>query len=303
MNATLPNFLIVGAAKSGTTSLYYYLKRHPEIYMSDMKETMFFVSEIYSNISRNDPRHYIADKKIALSKDYPSLFKLATTEKAIGEASTPYLYYHKIAIPKIKKYLGEVKIIIILRNPVERAYSSYYHLTTKDGVEKASFEDFLKKEEQRKMENWDILNFPIDLGFYYGQVKAYLNKFRKVKIVLLDDLKNNPQKLLKELYSFLEVDDSFTPNTRVFYNRTIVSRNNLTDYILRTDNIYKKYSKLLLKVFLPEKKIRELGQKSKSINMRKKRMKLKTRKFLKETFRDDILKLQKLIGRDLSHWL
>lgn len=298
----LPNFLIAGAAKSGTSSLYHYLKQHPEIYMSPVKETMYFVSEIYNSISRNDPRHKIADRKVTLFEDYIKLFE-AATEKAIGEASTPYLYYHETAIPKIIKYLGDVKIIIILRNPVERAYSSYYHLVARAGVENASFENFIKMEEQRKRENWDILNFPIDLGFYYNQVQAYLNNFTRVKIVLLDDLKKDPLKLLKELFGFLEVYDSFTPDTRVVHNKTTVVRNNLTGSFLTTDNFIKRSLKSLMKGFVPQKTISELGQKARDLNMRKKRMNPNAIKFLKETYCSDILKLQTIIGKDLSHWL
>ncbi|HDL01569.1 MAG TPA: sulfotransferase, partial [candidate division Zixibacteria bacterium] len=126
--SNLPNFLIAGASKSGTTSLHSYLKQHPMIFMP-VKESRFFVSEIFENLSPKDPRYeHIIKYTIFNYYDYVKLFENVNNEHAIGEAGTLYLYYYKIAISKIKKYLGNNKIIIILRNPTDRAFSAYMHL-------------------------------------------------------------------------------------------------------------------------------------------------------------------------------
>jgi len=156
-NIKLPNFLIVGAPKSGTTSLYYYLKEHPEIYMSKLKEPHFFSKEC-KNLPFRGPK----DESLGSTKymnltweDYQNLFKGAITYKAVGEASADYLYYFKCSIKNIKKYLGNPKIIIILRNPIERAFSAYLHML-RDGREYLSFREALHMEEERKKNNWDF---------------------------------------------------------------------------------------------------------------------------------------------------
>jgi hypothetical protein len=114
-----PNFLIVGAAKSGTTSLYNYLKQHPDIYMPKHKEPLFMTSEIYANLSEKDPRRHLNDEaKVYTYEDYLRLFADAKNEQMLGEASATYLYYYDVAIPKIKRYLGDPKIVIMLRDPV-----------------------------------------------------------------------------------------------------------------------------------------------------------------------------------------
>jgi len=301
MTNKVPNFLIVGGAKCGTTSLHHYLRQHPQVFMPDNKEPLFMVSAIYEKLSRKDPRHKIVETILPPSfKDYLNLFKQAKNQKARGEASSPYLYYYQTAIPKIKEYLGDVKIIIILRNPVERAFSSYKHLL-KYGCENDSFENLLEREEERRGENWDILNFPKALGFYHNQVKAYMDNFTNVKVCLLDDLKNRHAELLEEIYKFLNIDTSIVPNTEIIFNQSIISRFGFLHYLLFKENIVRNIARLMLGKIISEDKISQIGYYLRGKNRIK--MKPGTREFLKRLYRPDILKLQNLIGRDLSHWL
>ena len=190
MKNKLPNFLIVGAQKSGTTSLHIYLKEHPEVFMPEkLKEPKFFVSPIFKKITSNQPLYTkVMNHSIFKWKDYLKLFEKIQKEKAIGESTTAYLYYYKVAIELIKEYLGDIKIIISLRNPIDRAFSAYLHLR-RENFENISFEEALKKENTRKGLNWIPLYYFTSIGFYYHQVKAYLDNFDRVKIVLFDDLK------------------------------------------------------------------------------------------------------------------
>lgn len=301
MSTRLPNFLIVGAAKSGTTSAYRYLRQHPQIYMPDHKEPLFMVSEIYEKLSTNDPRHHISEEHTVFTLDnYKNLFKDANNEIAIGEASTPYLYYHEASIPKIKKHLGDVKIIIFLRNPVDRAFSAYKHFV-KQTADTDSFEQFLEKEEARIRDNWDILTRPKDLGFYNKQVKAFKNIFSRVKIFLLDDLKTEPDKTVKDIYNFLEVDPSFSPDTKMEHNKSAPPGNRLLHSFLTRNNILKDIARPLVRIMLPAGGTAKLTAYLKTKN--KKNIQPKTRKYLMELYRDDILNLQGLTGRDLSGWI
>ncbi len=295
----LPNFLIVGAAKAGTTSLYHYLEEHPEIFMSPLKEPKFITSNFLKFPFRGIGDDEVERKIIKDFNSYVTLFEDAKKEKAIGEASADNLYYFEQSPFFIKKFLGDVKIIIILRNPIDRAFSAYTHLV-RDGREYLNFEEALQEEEKRKKENWEFIWFYKDVGFYYKQVKAYIENFSKVKIYLYEDLKDNQLELIKDIYKFLEVDDSFVPsNLRVKYNVSGVPKNKRLHYLLTKPNPIKK----IIKPFIPQRIRRNLLNKIIQKNLLKPKMKLETKLYLKELYREDILKLQELIKRDLSHWL
>ena len=123
-----PNFIIVGVARCGTTSLFHYLEQHPEIGMAKVKEPKYF-----SSLDLTLPQNGIGDSTVfsKLIKDeasYDNLFEGLEGYKAVGEASSDYFYYHKTVIPRIKKKLGDIKIIVCLRDPVERAFSAYNNL-------------------------------------------------------------------------------------------------------------------------------------------------------------------------------
>ena len=300
----LPNFLIVGAAKSGTSSLYHYLKQHPKIYMTEKennKETHFFIEP--KNILGIGPGHY--GKGIIINfYNYKKLYQSNTFSKYIasGEASVSYLYFFEQSIPNIIRYLKNPKIIIILRNPINRAFSNYLH-HVRDGLEDLSFEEALKSQKKRKEKNWWWGYQFTDLGFYYHQVKAYLDNFDQVKIYLFDDLKKDTLSLVKDMYGFLGVDTSFTPDVSIKYNVSGIPKNKFIHKFLKKPNILKSIVKPVVKTLIPYKERRKVIEKIKMKNLQKPQIKPETREYLKNLYREDILKLQDLIKRDLSIWL
>lgn len=299
--SNLPNFLIVGAAKSGTTSLYHYLKQHPDIFIPERKECRFF-SDMPGKYS--GPGDEIVNNRIIKDiSEYKSLFSSNHEKKARGDISPDYLYFYKKSINNIKKYLGsQVKIIIILRNPVERAFSQYLHFF-RDNREVLSFEEALRSEEQRRQNNWEWAWRYKDVGFYYNQVKAYNENFSNIKIYLYGDLTKDPLTLLKNLCLFLEVNHKFIPDISKKYNVSFIPKSNLVHNFLNQPNVIKNILKPFLKPFLSDKQLGELVENAKMINLYKPKMKKETRKHLIDIYREDILKLQDLIKRDLSHWL
>ncbi len=298
----LPNFLVVGVAKSGTTSLFDYLNQHPEVYVPSCKETFFFISSVYKNINSNDP----ARRKGVIFNfhDYLSLYKSIDDKKAIGEVGTGYLYFYDIAIPMIEKHLGNTKIVAILRNPIDRAYSSYHYFAMYF-FEPFIFEKALKQEKNRKNDGWDFMWLYKDLGFYYKQIKAYKKHFDEVRVYLYDDLKSDTITLMQDMYEFLEADSSFVPDVSVKYNVTGVPKNMFFYKFLTKPNIFKSMIKPIVKAILPEeKRVKLVGDlRAKNLNLIKPQMEPETREYLKKIYREDILKLQNLINRDLSHWL
>lgn len=298
----LPNFLIVGAARSGTTSLYNYLKPHPDVFMCPVKEPKFVTAQFL-----RFPLHGIGDSEVERNMvksfaDYKKLFENVRDEKAVGEASADYLYYHKEAIKYIKEFLGEPKIIIILRNPVERAFSNYMYLV-KESREHLSFEDALNNEEERKKLNWEYIWFYKDVGFYYQQVKAYLNNFRQVRIFLYDDLERDAVALMRSLFGFLEVQTCFRPEIDVAYNASGIPKNRYLYGFLTKSNLLKATLKPVVDSVFPIESRSHLIERLKNKCLQKAELVPEARKFLENLYREDIMKLQEIIRRDLSHWL
>lgn len=287
----LPNFLIVGTPKSGTTSLYHYLNQHPEIYFSSHKEPHFF-----SFIGEQKPHWGI--KTIA---EYEKLFEDATNEKAIGEASTWYLY-SKSAAEQIKKYIPNVKLIIILRNPIERAYSSWAFQIQCGWESIVDFEEALQAEKNR-MKNgcgWDF--HYLHTGFYYKQIQRYFNLFSReqIKIYTHDDLKQNCTFVIKDIFDFLEVDNSFVPDTSIRHNSTRLPKNQLINLFFKKNSYYKEAIKALIPHSL-RKKMREKVLYSNSSSTYNLSQELKAKYTL--LYKDDILKTSELSKLDFSHWL
>ena len=298
-NVKLPNFLIAGAAKSGTTSLYYYLKQHPEIFMCSPKEPQFFLAQ-FARL----PMNGIGDNKKNFVKnfhDYCKLFEKVTTEKAIGEASWSNRYYYEKTIPLIKKYLGNPRIIIMLRNPVERALSAHSNLI-RQGREWLSFEKALEEEDKRRRENWRHCWFYKDPGFYYKQVKAYITNFSDVKIFLFDEFQKDSLSIVQDIYEFLGIDTSFIPDTYIRLNVSGIPKFKLFGMLMRPGKLQKMISRVS-KLMLTEKVWFRLQHVLKSKCLIRPEMKSDTKQYLIDTYREDILQLQTLLDRDLSHWL
>lgn len=291
----LPDFLIVGAAKSGTTSLYHYLKQHPQIFMPENKEPWFFA---FNGMAAKGEEVFNGKKGIITDFDeYLSLFNEAKTSQILGEASTTYLYLYGETIRNIKKLhpaYQKLKIIIILRNPIERAFSHYQN-DAACGSNLRSFEEVIEKWQSHQLSKFD--NY-IDYGFYYDQVKAYKNNFEYVKVYLFDDLNTNSLSVIKDLNEFLRVDNSFIPDTTLKYNISANS-NTVLNYFIYKPNFAKSTVKLLLphstRTKIKNFMIKKFTQKL--------HMKNHEQKILKEIYREDVSKLQHLIKRDLTHWL
>ncbi len=197
-----PNFLIVGAAKSGTTSLSKYLLMHNDIFIPKKKELRFFIRDIILKTNPNDPiLKDILNSSVLDQEEYFDLFNV--NEKLCGEASVHYLFHYEEAIPNILKQVGDIPIIIMLRNPVSRAISNYEFLYR---IHNSSFEKELEREEERIKMGYNSFWFYKSLGFYSSQVRAYLENFSNVKIVIFEEFAQETEKQMFEIYKFLGVD-------------------------------------------------------------------------------------------------
>ena len=222
MKTKKPNFLLVCPPKSGSSSIANYLGEHPEVYFSPIKEPFYFTRDIIKNINSADPmneilQHYLHDT----DEKYYGLFKDAEKEIAIGEGSVNYFYHYQTVIPQILDELGDVRIIVVLRDPVRRTISNYnYQL----GGQSQSIEEALALEQEKIKQNFNSFWYLKQNSLYSKPIQAYLNNFSKVKILLLEDLINNPQEFMSQLYSFLKVDKEFSPNSKIIHNQTKIPK-------------------------------------------------------------------------------
>ncbi|OYT33099.1 sulfotransferase [Archaeoglobales archaeon ex4484_92] len=205
----LPNFIICGTQKGGTSALYYFLKEHPEIYLSPKKEVHYFDLNYQKGL-----------------KWYEKHFKGASSKyKAIGEASPLYMYLEEVP-ERIHETLPDAKLIFILRNPVDRAYSHYWH-EIRLGYEWLPFEEAIKKEKERLAAGtiFDKQHCSyLDRGKYIKQLKRYRKYFSKDQMLILisEELKNKPENVLKRVFEFLDVNTQFRIES--FNNKNIGKR-------------------------------------------------------------------------------
>ena len=163
----LPNLLIVGAAKSGTTSLHNYLIQHPDVFMSKHKEPHFLINNEIG-LSR-------IPKGINKINDYSNLFLNSENYQYRGESSAMYLQFPEIAIKNIKKYLDKhVKIIIMLRNPVDRAFSGYQHVKRYNIDEDLDFKNAIDQCEDRYIKNKNVR-----IGISHSQMELFVENWKK----------------------------------------------------------------------------------------------------------------------------
>lgn len=286
----LPNFIIVGAAKSGTTSLYHYLSEHPDVYMSEPKEVNYFSQE---EITKQ--KLFYRDLRVSSLSEYKKLFEGTESVKAIGEGSVSYLFYPETP-KKIYDLLPNVKIIILLRNPIERGFS-HYLMDYRLGLVDLSYDEIVRKESKHALLNLYFQQY-VELGLYYEQVKRYQDLFGKeqVKIYLMDDLKKDTRAVIDDLYSFLGIDKSLKPDLERKHNTFIAPRG----YVIRklySSHFLRRTTALLIPDRFKKMVMKLLFNKGSKPNIE-----LGLKKELQNVYTPDIKKLEKLIERDLSEW-
>lgn len=302
MTTKLPNFLIAGMAKCGTSSLANYLQQHPDIFISARKEPRFFTSQDKEIFPLHGPKDdAVMDWYVPELENYKGLFKEADC-KAIGEASADTVYFHKHTIPLIKEHLGNPKIIIILRNPVKRAFSAYQHLK-RDLRDPLDFENALEAEPERVRANWELIYHYKTASLYYEPVKAFLENFDQVKVVLNEDLAKNPQSVLKECFEFLGVDESFEVDTSMKLNPSGIPKNRFVHDFLWKESKLKSAIRPLLRMFVRQQTLRKkIANKLIAKNLDKLQMSKDTEDRLKSFFKEDTFKTSQLINKDLTAW-
>ncbi|MCX7551330.1 sulfotransferase family protein [Xanthomarina sp. F2636L] len=297
------NLFIVGAAKSGTTSLYNYLSQHPEIFLPRVKEPNF-----YSNAESDNPADYIIPKKgktchkrmINDKNVYFSLYEEARNQKILADASPSYLW-DKDAAKNIYSDFPNTKIIILLRSPIHRAYS-HYLMDLKYGHQlENNFKQAILKDQFAEPKVWGKAHMYLDIGLYYEQVVRYLDVFDKkhVKIIIYEDFIKSTEQYLREIFDFLKIDNSLVNKIdfQKVHNPYVTHRGNISKGFLK----YKSKLKVLKHLF-PEFLKDYLNKEILYKEAEKPKLKPEDQLFLNNYYKEDIKNLQSLLGIDLSNW-
>ena len=285
----LPNFIIGGASRCGTTTLYHMLSQHPSIFMPAQKELLFFYKD--SNYSQGQG-------------SYEKNFSLAKAGQVIGEASPPY-FHHGITVNKegnhqwneeddsvsrIASMAPDAKIILSLRNPIARVQSQIWKNIWQGNETSASFSESIMEEINGKRDPADSSLCWIYKNRYSIHVKHWLKHFPRENILFLvfEEWTSNPELALREIESFLGIDPMpFKQEDAAVRNEGRSTRSSITKVIMP---IARKLPLLrgLYKRVATKRGYPEPDENIKSL--------------LAEYFDDDIKALETLIGRDLSIW-
>jgi hypothetical protein len=282
----LPNFLIIGAPRCGTTHLYRGLRQHPQVFMSDVKEPMFFAYE-------GETRPGVIGERAA----YEALFAGSERFLARGEASTLYLYHHD-APRRIRELIPDARLIAILRNPVDRAISQYTFQRFLKVEPLDTLEAALAAEEERRNNHAPPFSLYRDVGLYSQQIARYLALFPRHQLLFLlqDDLEQDPHAVFRTIFQFLDVDPTFYPDLRHKTNASGIPQHETVFRLIKSAG-------RTVKRFLPERLATHLSGSAHETWLQPPTVNPATRAALRDFFREDIERTQDLIGRDLTHWL
>ncbi|MFM8304342.1 MAG: sulfotransferase family protein [Actinomycetota bacterium] len=285
--ATLPNFFVIGAQKGGTTSLYWYLAQHPEVFMSPIKEPGFFA------LAEDAPPSPTNPEKLRNWADYRALFAGVTHETAIGEASTKYLF-HRVVPEHLRTFVPDARLIAILRDPADRAFSAY-SMYVALGEEARSFAQVVDDELAGRRGSWRCL----EMGRYGEQLQRYYRTFpaAQIQVHLFEDLARDTPGVVRRVYDFLGVDPEFVFD---------VERRNVSRYDARSPGVDRVLRQIpgravarrLVSPAAWERARRAFRRRA----SRAPEFPDEVRARLVEYYRDDIAVTEALIGRDLAKW-
>jgi hypothetical protein len=293
--AMLPNLLLLGAAKSGTSSLYRYLAQHPDVFMTTFKEPHFFAWDGGEYDVRGPNVERIRTRAVRDLDSYLRLFSDARDERVRGEASTGYLHTPGVA-ERIRAYVPHARLIAVLRNPIDRAYSAFTHARRIGWEPLTDFEEALRLEQRRLAERWIGLTLYTTVGRYARHLDRYLAVFPcdQIRVYLFDDLVKQPTRLAQDVFRFVGVDDEFQPDvTMRNRGRAVRSvRLGMLSRTVRRSRVGRRLPSRPFGTFLRAINDRPIDQ-----------LPDPTRRRLADEFEPDIAQLSRLLGRDLSPWL
>jgi hypothetical protein len=291
----MPNFFVIGVNRAGTTSLHRYLGQHPDIFMSAVKEPSYFAPEV----AAGDPLWPNQLKPVATLEEYLALFAGVTHERVIGESSAAYLT-SRSAPRHLRAAVPHAKLVAVLRNPAERAFSDYC-LHRSFGAESLSFAEAVSAELDHDGPVGGRMRGYVMTGFYGQSLTRYFEYFdrRQLRVYLYEDLQNDLDAMLRDLFAFLEVDPGYVVDTSARHNASrYEAKHRGLDRVLRWGPVHS-----LARRALPTRARIWARETLRRLNSVRPEFSEAVRQRLVELYRPDIELTARLIDRDLSAWL
>ncbi len=294
MPDTLPEFLIAGFAKCGTTSLAEYLRGHNQVFIPEVKEPRFLTFDLLKDDGYRGPGDH-RPREIAV-KDRESYLSLFRPGRVNGDASTDTAYYYEQTIPIIQNELGTPKIIVMLRDPVKRAISAYSHLI-REQRETLSLEAALDAENQRIEDGFECIWSYLGGGMYARSVTRFRECFPQVKVIIFEEFIRSPSRHVREALQFLEVDSNleFTPDR---HNASGRPRVKWINRLLTRDSAAKRS----LKRILPRNLLLNVKNRVQKFNLQPIAISAEIKVRMFKTFESDIAELEDHLERKLDCW-
>ena len=296
----VPNFLIIGPTKCGTTSFSIYINQHPDIFIPRIKEPHFFSYKVARLPLGGPGSEKVEASYIKTFNDYKQLYA-GRSESALGDATADTIYYKDNIIPVIKNHIGDPKIIIILRDPVERAFSAYQHLI-RDKRESLTFENALEEEEARIEQNYDPLFHYRNCSMYADAVKVFRSSFTNVLVLFTSDLYKKADETFRTVFEFLGVDPHFKVDSGQRHNISGKPKNQAINDFVSKENKLRSLLRPVIRLFTTEAMRKKVVYNIQKKNLQRLDILPETEKSLREYFRDDIKSLEKELNVDLAGW-
>lgn len=299
-----PDFIIIGAGKSGTTALDQFLGQHPEVFMSKKKEPNFFSLEGVDPDSYEFPEARAYHFESVYEKaPYLDLFKDAPLNQAAGENSNLYMVEERTA-KRIREILPDVRIIAMIRQPADRLFSRYQHMLREEKVPTEGFDSIFDRSSLW----WRRADLIIE-GFYAKNLQRFYALFPRdqIRVYLYDDFRKNPDGVLKNIFDFIGVSNDFKVDTDMVMNKSGVLKKNVFNQLFgQNGSVVRGFKRMF-----PSWHAQLKGNKAvlKRLNNARNKQIVKMdfdpelrKKITEEIYMSDIRQLEKLLGRDLSHW-
>ncbi len=293
-------FMIVGTAKAGTTSIFHQLNTR---YYIPQKETFYFAKDRIQTGQYEYPQQRPGSSIITSEKAYHALYKNNNTGVQSAEVSTCYLYYYLSVIPQLLNQHGrDLKIIICLRNPVDRTKSGYLHFR-REGFETLELEEAITAIPERINNGYDFMWDYVGLSQYTSAIKAYQANFKSVQIVFFEDLKQNPQFFYQQMLSFIEDRPvSFESEKIEHQNKSGIMKNAWLFKAMKQSYNSLPFAKSLATQLLGEERLRVFrrGVKEQFYAANSANEFPIDRAFLTNLFEEEVQQLEELLQQDLS---